>query len=571
MMNTLLLLWRLHTNGSVYLLGVCRKSVSGLALLLGLGMNLSADAARLALVVGNDAYRNVPELKNAGSDAELIARTLEAAGFRVTLQRNLDRQALFSAIDTLQGQLNNGDEVAFFFAGHGVQVGSDQVLLPVDIRADDERKLLREGIPLLYVQDALKAARFAMMVVDACRDNPFATIGTRSIGEARGLKPPEVAQGQVVILSAGRGEKALDSVPGDVRARNGLFTWEFAQVLRTPGLDVLSALRSVRDRVEDRAASVGHRQRPSLVDDLRGQFHLFGSAGSAVDATGRRPLDVSLSAPLPVPTPSTSPPLAASPLSSSPPLPGAVFKDCSSCPEMVAIPAGRFMMGSPRGEPGRESIEGPQRSVGVGAFAAGRFEVTIAEWAACWSDGGCRTPVENVATRGKLPVTASWHDAQEFIRWLSSKTGRPYRLLSEAEWEYSARAGSTTAYPWGVKASRDYANYGKDKGPGTWAEGRDRWLDVAPVGQFPPNAFGLYDMHGNMWEWVQDTRHSTFAGAPRDATAWITGGDETDLGWRVLRGGSYNHGATDIRSASRWWAEPTFENFHTGFRVARAL
>lgn len=248
------------------------------ALLTGLCLLLTAHAAhaaRLALVVGNDSYRHVDPLKNAVRDAELMQKTLADAGFQVTLQRNLGRQALYDAVDQFQRRVNNGDEVVFFFAGHGVQVASDQVLLPVDIQADDEKKVLREGVPLLYVQEALKGARLALVVVDACRDNPFPkTGGTRSIGDSRGLKPPEAAKGQAVILSAGRGEKALDTVPGQPTARNGLFTWEFAQVLRTPGLDVLTALRRVRDRVEDRAATVGHQQRPSLVDDLRGDFYL---------------------------------------------------------------------------------------------------------------------------------------------------------------------------------------------------------------------------------------------------------------------------------------------------------
>ena len=258
-----------------------RRCVLALVLTLaGVTLHASAYAARMALVVGNDNYLQVGKLQNAVRDAELMSQTLGAAGFQVTLLRNLDRQALYAAIDRLQNQVNSGDEVAFFFAGHGVQLGNDQVLLPVDIQADDERRVLREGVPLLYVQEALKSARLAMLVVDACRDNPFPKTGTRSLGDSRGLRPPEPAKGQVVILSAGRGEKALDSVPGEQTARNGLFTWEFAKVLRTPGLDVLAALRRVRDQVEDRAASVSHRQRPSLVDDLRGQFYLFGPPGA---------------------------------------------------------------------------------------------------------------------------------------------------------------------------------------------------------------------------------------------------------------------------------------------------
>ena len=242
---------------------------------------------------------------------------------------------------------------------------------------------------------------------------------------------------------------------------------------------------------------------------------------------------------------------------------GQVFKDCAECPEMVVIPAGRFLMGSPVSEAGRNADEGPQRWVDVPRFAMGRFEVTQRQWEAVMGSNpshfracGPDCPVENV----------SWNDAHDFVRRLSQRTGQSYRLPSEAEWEYAARVGSTTAYPWGERASRDHANHGADNCCSGRAEGRDRWVETAPVGQFPANAFGLHDMHGNISEWVQDVWHDSYAGAPSDGSAWLTGGNQTR---RVLRGGSWDNSPRDLRSADRFGGAPDYRYIDAGFRIAR--
>jgi len=253
----------------------CRFLASTLTALLLLLCG-DAHAARLALVVGNNDYRHVDKLRNATNDAALFAKTLAQAGFQVTEVHDQNRASLFAAIDTFERQINSGDEVVFFFAGHGVQIGSDPILLGTDIRADDEKMAQREGIQLLYVQNAMAKARLALLVIDACRDNPFPKVGgTRSIGEGRGLAPPEPAKGQAIIMSAGRGQKALDAVPNVAGSRNGLFTVTFAEALREPGQDLRTALLRTRDLVEDQAAKINHPQRPSLVDDLRGNVVFF--------------------------------------------------------------------------------------------------------------------------------------------------------------------------------------------------------------------------------------------------------------------------------------------------------
>ncbi len=239
---------------------------------------LPAQAARLALVVGNDTYAHVSSLTNARNDAQLMARTLEDAGFEVVggVRTNLDRKSMWFAVDQLQRRMHKGDDVVFYYAGHGVQIRANPMLLPVDIDADSDAQVLRDGINLIDIQDAFKEARFALLIIDACRNNPFPPRpgATRGIGESRGLAPIEPAEGTAILMSASRGQTALDVVPG-VTADNGLFTFELVRAIRSPGVDVLTALRQVRDTVEDRAKRADHDQRPALVEEMRGQFVLF--------------------------------------------------------------------------------------------------------------------------------------------------------------------------------------------------------------------------------------------------------------------------------------------------------
>ena len=289
--------------------------------------------------------------------------------------------------------------------------------------------------------------------------------------------------------------------------------------------------------------------------------------------------------------------------------PGQSFRDCLDCPEMVVIPAGSFMMGSPKSEPGRYDEEGPQRQVSIREFAAGKFDVTRGQWAAfvkstnretrtgCAWSGRSESKPDATASWCDLGfpqddnhpvVCVTWNDAQEYVHWLSQKTGHKYRLLTEAEWEYAARSGTTTPYPWGSTASHEYANYGADNWGG-FASGRDRWVNTSPVGSFPPNKFGLYDMHGNVLQWVQDCFAPSYAGQPADGSPYEAivqlkmVGDLSDMNgnnscsYRMLRGGDWGDPPRQIRSAFRNFAPPpgaTLQDYRSGgvgFRVAQTL
>jgi formylglycine-generating enzyme required for sulfatase activity len=246
--------------------------------------------------------------------------------------------------------------------------------------------------------------------------------------------------------------------------------------------------------------------------------------------------------------------------------PGDWFRECAKdCPEMVVVPAGEFMMGSPRGETGRYANEDPQHRVTIaGPFAVSTFELTFADWDACVSVGGC--PQEGRAGdggwgRSTQPVIyVSWDDAQAYVAWLSRMTGKAYRLLTEAEWEYAARAGKTTAYSWGDEIGKNNASC---SGCGSQWDARQ----TAPVGSFAANAFGLHDMHGNVWEWVEDCYHDNYDGAPTDGLAWTSGDCKT----RVVRGGSWSGDPRSLRAADRLRITSDLRSNSLGFRVGRTL
>ncbi len=250
---------------------------------------------------------------------------------------------------------------------------------------------------------------------------------------------------------------------------------------------------------------------------------------------------------------------------------GESFKDCPDCPEMVVVPAGGFNMGSPESEPERQANESPQHRVRIAKpFAVGRFPVTFAEWDACVDAGDCGgssyIPDDKGWGRGDRPViNVSWNDAKTYLQWLSKKTGKQYRLLSEAEREYAARAGSTTPFWWGSSITPEQANYDGSmepyKGGGQKGEYRQKTL---PVRSFKPNPWGLYQVHGNVWDWVGDCWHDSYNGAPADGSIWTTG----ECTFRVLRGGSWLDVPGGLRAAVRGGGDPVDRGGSVGFRVA---
>ena len=237
------------------------------------------------------------------------------------------------------------------------------------------------------------------------------------------------------------------------------------------------------------------------------------------------------------------------------------------CLEMVAIPGGTFLMGSPPTEIGRDNSEVPQHSVTVQSFFMGKYPVTQAQWKAVAAlpqinlplnpnpsySNGINQPVEQV----------SWHEAEEFCARLSQKTGKIYRLPSESEWEYAARGGTTTPFYFGETITGELANFDGHSGYGYAPKGIDR-QETTPVDSFPPNSFGLYDIHGNVWEWCADVWHDNYYGAPSDRSVWDKNGNNR---YRLVRGGSWYDPAKTCRSANRCASELNSKVNNCGFRV----
>jgi formylglycine-generating enzyme required for sulfatase activity len=241
---------------------------------------------------------------------------------------------------------------------------------------------------------------------------------------------------------------------------------------------------------------------------------------------------------------------------------GSEFTECAlACPLMVVIPAGKFTMGSSDNETGRTAGEGPQHETAItNPFAISKLEITFEQWDACVAAAECPLALDAWG-RGTMPViNVSWEHAKRYVAWLSRITDKEYRLLTEAEWEYAARAGSNTRYSWG-----DAPGIGNADCDGCGSA----WIrQTAPVGSFRPNAFGLLDMHGNVWEWVEDIWHDSYEGAPLDGSAWLQGADTS---FRVIRGGSWHNEPELVRTAVRFKRHRKVQFDTLGFRVARTM
>jgi formylglycine-generating enzyme required for sulfatase activity len=245
------------------------------------------------------------------------------------------------------------------------------------------------------------------------------------------------------------------------------------------------------------------------------------------------------------------------------------FKDCAQCPDMVAVPAGAFTMGSPPSELYR-GAEMQHRVTIAAPFALGKYEVTFAQWDACLADGGCGgyKPDDHGWGRENHPVVdVSWDDAKAYVAWLSKKTGKAYRLPSETEWEYAARAGTGTPFSFGTTITSQQANYDGSTAYGAGAVGPAR-KKTTPVGSFPANAFGLHDMHGNVWEWLEDCWSEEYTAASPANGAPYRGGN---CAGRVMRGGSWEDYPGDLRAAARVGSNTDDQSWADGFRVARAM
>jgi formylglycine-generating enzyme required for sulfatase activity len=563
-----------------------------------------APPARIALVIGNSAYPQA-RIAEAVTDSRAVAATLRGGAFDVVTAEDVNRAELQQAIATFAGKLKRGAHAVVFYSGHAVQLRNRNFLVPVG--AQD---VAQDAVDLDQLIDPLIVARpaSAVVVLDASRDNPWQAKLSRS---SKGLLAHERMETIAVVFTAAPGQTVPDGV-----ARPNPAVQEWLQAIRTPGLDMTTALARTRDAVARltrrnqqlwisseppkglivtpvaRPAAIAETSRavipppapdtsPSRTDERTDAYELafwetIRTSKSAAEyrayldaypngrfaalartreqlyggkpAAPAAPPAATAAIATPKPTPTPPRPATAAP---SP----ATMRDCDSCPELTLVPPGSFQMGSND----LYEFEKPTHQVTVRGFYLGTREVTFEEWDACVDQGGCSLrPDDRGLGRGKRPVTdIHWNDANAYLAWLSLKTGRRYRLPTESEWEYAARAGSTATYPWGQALEKERANcIGCNDQP---------HRQTIATGQFPPNGFGLLDMAGNAAEWVADCWSENYRAAPRDGSAYTAPGCRE----RVLRGGSFNNDPRYLRSAARFKYEADVRYYTNGLRVAR--
>jgi len=589
---------------------------------------------RVALVVGNSTYRNVPRLINPANDAKLLADTLRAIGFTIVgggAQLDLDKPAFDRMVQEFGARLRGADVGLFYYAGHGVQVRGSNYLIPIDANptseADVDFQMLDAGLVLRQMEAG--GTRLNLVILDACRNNPFG--GSRALVTGRGrdseavrlrdagsgLAQMQAPQGTLISFATQPGSVAQDGIDG-----HSPYTKALAQTIRKPGLGIFDTFNEVGLQVK--RATDGAQQPWVSSSPIDGAFYFVAPTGPVAGRDGVGPsaeevawdylrdsgdalslrrfveryprgphkneaeariaaleqeAAASQRARERAKAPPVETPLLLGPLSPDQEAtlkPADRFKECDTCPEMVGVPAGSFVMGSPANEPEREANEGPQQQVEFSrVFAVGRKAVTFEEWNACVAEGGCNAyrPGDYGWGGGKRPViNVSWNDAKAYVKWLSDKTGAPYRLLSEAEREYVARgcmsaaACPSTPFWFGFDISPSRANYdwrfAYDGSAKAQAQRRTVATDASE-----PNPFGLFHVHGNVREWVEDCWNNGLSGLPRDGAARMSG----DCASHVVRGGSWSDQPKDLRSAKRSWEVATERRAVIGFRVARTL
>jgi len=566
---------------------------------------------RVALVIGNGSY-DIGMLRNATNDAKGMAEALESVGFDVLLRTDVGKAGMKTAIREFGNRLGEDAVGLFYYAGHGVRVNGKNYLLPVGADIECENEVEFEAIRADRVLTMMESARspLNLMILDACRDNPLKKTCSRGSLE-RGLESMGARSGTKILFATHPGEKAFD---GD--GRHSPFTESLMREIRVPGREIEGFIKAVTLAVHDQTggkqvpyeegsslgdfyflpARAGAEKKPLLADSggvevvepvrprpaepvhgellvetnvpnaavllndrergrgsLQFRKMLPGAYRITVEAEGYDSFQktVTVSA-------GQSHTLKAYLEAAGPdePAPGEIVRGPLGM-EFAWIPPGTFMMGSPEDEPGRDGDETRHRVTLTEGFWMQTTEVTQGQWKAVMGSNpssfkncGDDCPVENV----------SWNDVQEFIQKLNARGQGTYRLPTEAQWEYAARAGTETAFYFGENLDCSQANFGngwssecEDENPG----------ETMKVGSFPANRWGLRDMHGNVWEWTADWRGDYPAGSVTNPTGSSSGSS------RVVRGGSWFILAAYCRSADRHGFSPGYRDGYLGFRLSR--
>jgi len=552
-------------------------------------------SAKLALVIANADYKTIGSALPASTltDAGDLAKELRRSGFEVELKTNLGRQDMQSAIDAFTNKISPDNSVLFYFSGFGAQVERKSYLYPVNADSYNEDDVRRkDGISLDKVLTDFhrKGAKVKILILDVARKSPF---DRRFRASVEGLAAVNAPENTLALYS---------SVPGktmDRSSTNGVFVSELIKEIIASNAAGASN-RTAEDLFNQLKIGVyrasSREQIPWVSSSLVEEFY-FGTQNVPQRPRQDHPIIVE----------TKTKPRENVPLSYQSEIDlgeGEHFRECAGCPEMVVVPSGDYMMGAPDDEPDRTGNEAPRHRVKIPQrFAVGKVMVTRDEFEKfikdtdydpgdkCWTreaDGdkertgrSFRNP--GFDQDGTHPVVCvNWDDANAYVAWLSRKTGKLYRLLSESEWEYVARAGTTTPFWWGSSISTNDANYNGNStyygGDGGKGENRGK---TVPADMFKANPWGLYQVAGNAFEWVEDCWNDSYEhGEPsndgiRMAENWAGRTDaEVHAGGcsrHVRRGGAWSNSAKFLRSAFREWKQRDYRASNTGLRVARTL
>lgn len=522
-------------------------------------------AKRRALVVGANDYQHVRPLRNAVNDARDLGAKLVELDFDTTIVENPDLRELNMAVDRFVASIEAGDVALFHFSGHGLQHDRENYLIPTDFTLRDPASLLYDSYSASKVHDRLTGAGagLAILLLDACRNNGFDS--SRGAGGLAAMSP---AQGSFIAFATGPGSIADDNPDG----RNGLFTSVLLETLDAPGLDMLEVFQRVREGVVGRSAG---RQTPWTISSVLGRFYFSGEP-SMPGGDPEQALEIAFWNSV---RGSDDPRMIQTYLDR---YPGGAFADLARAEltqraqpeagevrtnprdgaEYAWIPAGEFSMGCVEGDEACEADEEPRPVRIERGFWVARTETTVGAYKKAEQEAGrAMPPVAGFAANpipfmpplsvghnpnweddGRAMTQITWGDA---VRYCRETAGG--RLPTEQEWEYAARAGARTIYPHGDELTHDDANYGQHNiccGP--VRKGQDRWLFAGPVAAFAPNAWGLYDMAGNVWEW--------------------TASDLGEGGKKTLRGGAWDSIAAHVRTSDRLGQSPEKVGGYYGFR-----
>jgi len=502
---------------------------SSIAMERSLKLSKMYDEQRVALIIGTNTYSSFSSLKNPVNDARAIKRSLEKKQFRTLYAEDVSKRKFKQMVKSFHNELLKGGTGLFFFAGHGIQVEGKNYLIAKDSEIDAKEDVEFEAISLDYISSKMKSAknRLNIVILDACRNDPF------SRGAGGGLAPLQNARGMFVSFATEAGSVAQDGA-----GKNGVFTQALIKYIDEP-IPIEQMFKKVRQEV---FRKTDEKQYPGVMNNLLGDFY-FTLPQNGSYAKSKKSKIVKVKKRI---TPAV--PMKTKTIREE----KQKVKASYIQPHMIRISKGTFLMGDSGSIGDKDEL--PLHEVRIKKdFYIAKHEVSFEEYDKYCIDTNTPLAKSRKWGRGRQAViNVSWYDAMAYARWLSEKTGENYKLPTEAQWEYVARAGGINIYEKDLDKFAWYKSNSKGK--------------PHPIGKKQANYWGVKDMLGNVREWCLDTYSKSYKYTPRDGSAYNNEGN-----MKVLRGGAWNQAKSALRISNRFWATPTKKSNNDGFRLVKEI